>query len=267
MRNMKPISLREQQLLAVDILSYVADICEKNNIRYSLGGGTLIGAVRHKGFIPWDDDIDLYFTREEYQKFVEIWQKQEHSRYQLELAEEMNTIGTGCVTKIYDKQTRIIEQSGDSRGVFIDLFTFEPVPENISQVVNIIHHYKNLYSKYNKFSRKVRKPYKYLFLIPLLIYFRNRAFIPMLEYIKQLSVNYAGSTNSAMVMYFYHDFEKACIPTQDLIQTQYLEFEGEQYQVMANYHEHLTMYYGDYMQLPPENERVNHTKKAYRLND
>ena len=70
---MKKITdVSELRLIQMDILSYVDKVCRENGIKYSLAGGTLIGAVRHKGYIPWDDDIDIMLVREEYEKLVDI---------------------------------------------------------------------------------------------------------------------------------------------------------------------------------------------------
>ena len=72
---MKKISIKEQQLLLIEMLDYITKICDKNNINYSLIGGSLIGAIRHKGMIPWDDDIDIILMPNEYEKLIDILKK------------------------------------------------------------------------------------------------------------------------------------------------------------------------------------------------
>ncbi|MDO5055523.1 MAG: LicD family protein, partial [Pasteurella oralis] len=127
---MRKITLREHQLITLDILKYFNKICIENNIKYSLGGGTLIGAVRHQGFIPWDDDIDVYMCRDEYEKFVQTWQHQQHTRYDLSLAESIDGMIPGEMTKIFDKETRLIDTKGRTTGIFIDIFIWDGVPND-----------------------------------------------------------------------------------------------------------------------------------------
>ncbi|HHV6931633.1 TPA: LicD family protein, partial [Haemophilus influenzae] len=110
---MKKLTLREQQLVCLDILDYFHALCEKHQIRYSLGGGTLIGAIRHKGFIPWDDDIDVYMHRDEYQKFINAWLHEKHERYIIGTAEDILASNTGEMAKIFDNKTKTIDINGD----------------------------------------------------------------------------------------------------------------------------------------------------------
>ncbi|HHF6220571.1 TPA: LicD family protein, partial [Haemophilus influenzae] len=102
---MKKLTLREQQLVCLNILDYFHALCERHQIHYSLGGGTLIGAIRHKGFIPWDDDIDVYMHRDEYQKFINAWLHEKHERYSIGTAEDILASNTGEMTKIFDNKT------------------------------------------------------------------------------------------------------------------------------------------------------------------
>lgn len=109
---MKKLTLREQQLVCLDILDYFHALCERYKISYSLGGGTLIGAIRHKGFIPWDDDIDVYMHRDEYQKFVDVWFQETHEYYNMETVEDILAQKTGEMAKIFDCRTQITEIKG-----------------------------------------------------------------------------------------------------------------------------------------------------------
>ena len=127
---MKKLTLREQQLVCLDILDYFHALCERYKISYSLGGGTLIGAIRHKGFIPWDDDIDVYMHRDEYQKFINAWLHEKHERYSIGIAEDILASNTGEMTKIFDNKTKTIDSNGDENKIFIDIFIYDGIPNN-----------------------------------------------------------------------------------------------------------------------------------------
>ena len=71
-------------MVQLEILKYIDSFCRENNIRYSLSGGTLLGAVRHGGFIPWDDDLDICMLRSEYNRFVQLWNSCQHDKYLLQ---------------------------------------------------------------------------------------------------------------------------------------------------------------------------------------
>ena len=79
---MKQLTIEDAKQIELEILDYIDTLCKKHNINYIINYGTLIGAVRHEGFIPWDDDIDLSMPREDYQRFINIFQK-EKSKYKL----------------------------------------------------------------------------------------------------------------------------------------------------------------------------------------
>ena len=126
---MKEISFEESKKLELDILLAVADFCNKNNLTYFLAYGTLIGAIRHKGFIPWDDDIDIQMPREDYNKFIETFS---HERYK--------TIAPGTplskhsFVKVIDTETVKIEAHKKYKkgflGVDIDIFPLDGTPSD-----------------------------------------------------------------------------------------------------------------------------------------
>uniref|UniRef100_Q0I2Q8 Lipopolysaccharide cholinephosphotransferase n=1 Tax=Histophilus somni (strain 129Pt) TaxID=205914 RepID=Q0I2Q8_HISS1 len=117
-------------MISLDILDYFHHICEAHNIQYSLGGGTLIGAIRHQGFIPWDDDIDVYMLWSEYQKFVSVWNKLSHNFYKLSPIETFDGDVVGEMAKIYDERTYLSEKHRASH-IFIDIFILDYVPSDL----------------------------------------------------------------------------------------------------------------------------------------
>lgn len=121
--------LRRQQLRMLDILLYVDKVCKEHNIRYWLSSGTLLGAVRHGGFIPWDDDLDIEMLREDYEKFLKVFPKSEEFSLQTYRNDKYYLLP---FAKVRDKHS-IIEELGNNtnytyRGIFIDIFCLERSP-------------------------------------------------------------------------------------------------------------------------------------------
>ncbi|HHE8910476.1 TPA: phosphorylcholine transferase LicD, partial [Haemophilus influenzae] len=263
---MKKLTLREQQLVCLDILDYFHALCEKHQIHYSLGGGTLIGAIRHKGFIPWDDDIDVYMHRDEYQKFVDVWLHEKHERYIIGTAEDILASNTGEMTKIFDNKTKTIDINGDENKIFIDIFIYDGIPNNKKIIYTIIKKYrkrKNHFASCKKrWIRASQNSLKYT----ILNWLSNLLFHRMQNYLSEIQKLYPINTseNIGLLMTEYRNWNKAYMPKEYFNHIVYKEFEGRQFQVMNGYHEHLTQYYGDYMQLPPEeDQKPHHIQEAY----
>ena len=119
--------LEELHQIETDILTAIDEICRKENIRYYLAGGTLLGAVRHKGFIPWDDDIDIAMPRDDYERFLKVMRKGAHPYYKI-LALEYKEDYPYTFAKVVDTRTRLQEEIGKDlpeMGVFIDIFPLD----------------------------------------------------------------------------------------------------------------------------------------------
>lgn len=141
------VATREIQLKCLELLDTVLEICERHDIEYSLCGGSVVGAHLYGGCLPWDDDIDLMMTRENYNKFLSVAQKHlpEHiSIHNYQLSNEFDT----PFTKLMDDNTTVVQQDGTICGVFLDITVYDRVPLNwrfnidillwkISQVVMI----------------------------------------------------------------------------------------------------------------------------------
>lgn len=132
---MQELSLEKQKLLMLEILLDFDKVCRNNGIRYSLAYGTLLGAVRHQGFIPWDDDIDVIVFRADYEKLIQILNSQMQGNHSF-ICVENNPGFSAPLGKIIDNTT-ILEQSGHfsdriNLGVYIDVFPYDMVPEKKS---------------------------------------------------------------------------------------------------------------------------------------
>ena len=126
----KQLTIEEVKKMNLDILSVVADFCEKNGLRYWLYYGTLIGAIRHNGYIPWDDDIDIAMPRPDYEKFLKTFNQTSGSLYKV--IEDRISIGYHTpFAKVHNPETIIESEFSDEMafGVFIDIFPFDGVKD------------------------------------------------------------------------------------------------------------------------------------------
>ena len=263
-------TLEELKKIQLDILLALHQFCTDNQIKYSLAAGTLIGAVRHKGFIPWDDDIDIYLMREEYNKLISLFPNVYQGNYSLITIERDNNWHR-AFGKLCDNRTIEIEESRnqyDGIGLGIDVFPIDAVPDDIQEW----KHYEKkrrflrdfIVMKTIRYSKK-RSLEKNFFMIlcrfimwPFSFAFLSRK---MNEY-AQLHNGKGYShvyENSLGVYNSEHPWLKI-----DLDEVMESTFEGHTVKIMRGYDDYLTTVYGDYMKLPPVEKRVTHHGfKAY----
>lgn len=129
--------VRAIQLKCLEILRVVDRICRQNNIKYSLNGGSVVGAYLYEGCLPWDDDIDILMTRENYNRFVSIAPELLPSGYVLENYQLSENFTVGC-SKVIDENTTLVEKDGNISGIFIDITVFDRVPDSRIKVVDIL---------------------------------------------------------------------------------------------------------------------------------
>lgn len=257
---MRPIDLEEQKQIQLNILIKVDQFCRENNLRYSLGGGTLLGAVRHKGFIPWDDDIDIMMPRPDYDKFVRSF-----NGYDEDLtceAYELNKKHRYICGKVYNNKTVQEEPNAIKNiGIFIDIFPIDGFPSNESHRKTFLRKvflWEGIFclkqSKHNGSLKKIC--IKLILSIIPASYINNK--------LNKLLTKYPFSTTpySGAVCGSYR--EKECYKSDLFTQYTELEFEKQKFMSIQDYHSYLIQHYGDYMKLPPENKRIPfHTVKSY----
>lgn len=259
----KPLSVEEHKTVQLGILQFVADYCENNGLRYFLADGTLIGAVRHHGFIPWDDDIDIQIPRPDLFKLINTFNEQSGSK-KYHLIHPKDPMAQHYMVKIIDTETIKIEPyldySNGYLGVDIDVFALDGCPDDESEFVkwsNKIRGYNKAYAyKKKQFWRSVLGRGKDI------VKRRTIAkFVPLLstdaiiDRINQLanSFPYDGSKYIARIGISDHF---RTLP--DRWEPIYAEFEGRQLRIPKGYDEILTKQYGDYMKLPPLERQVTH---------
>ncbi len=254
--------LKQLQKIELEMLTEFDRICRKHQIKYSLDGGTLLGAVRHQGFIPWDDDIDVIMRREEYFKFRKAC-KRELDRARFFLQDYLSDPGYRWgYAKLRRNGTEFIrmgqEHLEQHSGIFMDIFVADNVPD--AYISRRVHHFfcflirKALYSevgKYNEGNPFVRRVYRVLSKIP-----RNSLF-----HLRNGLAARANRRPSELISHYTLEYPKHCrygLPGKCFDELEELEFEGKRFYGFRDYHLYLSTYYGDYMTLPPKEKQKPH---------
>lgn len=262
-QSMKKMTSDELKEVQYNILLYVKYICEKYAINYFIGYGTLLGAVRHGGFIPWDDDIDVILLREDYNKLVKVMANEEHEYYRfcnMENGERCH----GPYAIMEDIRTAVFHERFDQRlladeGVSIDIFPFDDMPEDPGAMKQIIRHQK-IWKAFNnlritvRFPEKdgdVKKIAKRIGKILARVIGTERIF----KNIKKISeVPYPGSGKMVGDLMCDPDLRN-CFRKEIFFESVDIMFEKDNFKAPKNYKEFLTHCYGDYMKLPPVEQR------------
>lgn len=238
------------QIILLRMLKVFHDICEENNLKYSLDAGSLLGAVRHKGFIPWDDDVDVFMLREDYEKFKQIASDFLPSDISLHVRNGNEKLNTHWI-KLRDNKSstsRVGNRSSQRQkdmGIFLDVFPVDTT-NNPKFAALIKKFYRCKYE--NKFL-------KFLLRIPRHIL----VFIFRKHNIERL-VPFLFKTGTSDKKYMFYGFEYYNPYTQiykieDVFPLVKTKFEDAEFYIPRNFDKFLTDTYGDYMTLPPESER------------
>ena len=245
----------------VDVLDKFVSICEKNKIKYFLAYGTLLGAVRHKGFIPWDDDIDVYMKPDDYYKFKEIMLNNPVDGYFYQSLETEKYYSL-LFAKLRKNNTSVVEEKTKEEkthnGIFLDIFPLMPFPSQkeaqdkffirltvMKLMIEADLKTRSLYDNYGIVGKILSNVFK---IIPRKI--RNKIVVGLLR--KCLL------TNEVYEKYFCFidgkTFDKSSF--DKIIK---IDFEGKKYFAPKDYDGYLTSMYGDYMTPPPIDDRKGHS--------
>lgn len=257
---MEEISLRELQLLELEILKEFDKYCRKNNLSYMLAAGTLLGAVRHEGFIPWDDDIDILMPREDYEVFRDNFT---HERYSVKSIK--NTIGWPySFSKCIDTKTELEESVHEVEpiGVFIDIFPLDGLPENT--VLSKIHFLKLCVLKgilaYGLIANRPKKEKRLIKIIKGSISKACRLFNreKVINRIDSLASKYPYRNSKYVAHQVLGYGFKERIEKIKMDSYKEFRFESGYYYGPIGYDDYLTNLFGEYMVLPPIEKRISH---------
>ncbi|MBN2926915.1 MAG: LicD family protein [Eubacterium sp.] len=266
--------------ILLKMLLDIDEVCKKNNIEYMLSGGTALGAVRHEGFIPWDDDIDLMMTRENYMKLVKCFDRGLNGKYIL--AEPLYPDYFFKQPKIYLKDSVYVEIPWEGikkyEMIFIDIFIIEYVPDSkwkqkiISKIYDFSYKASSLCIDYlypsqpilekSKVEKEVNNYYK--FRRGLGHIFSVIGGIHLYLIITENISKKYSKTNS-MGIPSGISYCREILPAEVYLKTTTVSFEGYEFKIPQNYQKYLENLYGkNYMEIPPQNKREIHV--AYRRN-
>lgn len=265
--NNQEMSIREVQLSCIDMVRAFDAFCRENGITYYLSGGTMLGAIRHKGFIPWDDDVDIMLPRADYEKLLSLGFEHEHFRfYHLKNTPDYAR-PWGRITDTRTEQVSQVYFKGDTRAVFIDVMPIDGLPE--SDFITKLHYMRmrfldalNKGAKRNFIEEKERLAFLKRLTMKLIGVKGARRIAVRIDKLAGKRPFEGSAYRGVSVVSHYGVKEK--LKAEVFAENIDVEFEGMQLMLFAGYESYLKNIYGDYMQLPPEEKRVITHRTRYR---
>ncbi len=266
-----PEELRSLQMVLLEMLVEIDRICKKHNIKYGIDGGTLLGAVRHKGFIPWDDDLDIVMIRSEYNKLREACKVDLDTTrffFQDNTTDSNYRWGYGRIRRLDSEFVRCGQEHLKMQtGIFLDIFPRDNAPDfyplRLAHALRCFFWRKVLYSevgKVNATSAVQRGVYKILNRIPAATAFKayerlaDRLNVKHTNFVR--CYGYTIATKQRQIYAYPRNWFEELAP---------IEFEGKMFPACKDYDAYLTFVYGNYMQMPSVENRRWHPCSKFKL--
>lgn len=236
--------IRRIQLKCLEIFDIVLSICKKHDITYSLCGGSVVGAHLYKGFLPWDDDIDIMMTRDNYNKFLEVAEDSLPERYSIINYQNSDYSTTLKITftKIIDDSTTLVQENGDVMGIFIDVDVYDKVPEGILKYIDLFLCKRILtINTGKKPGNSIKNRLRNLCLDTILS--NRRKYLLFFQKVVELLGRYSKNYTYRELFGAYHGYNM--IPYASHIFEHYstIEFEGREVMIVRDYINYLQTRY------------------------
>ena len=261
MQDMEKNVLRELQLVELELLEQVDAICTKHGISYFLDSGTALGAVRHGGFIPWDDDVDIGMLRDDYERFLRIAEKELDRKYCLQTRDNEPNFGKYSA-KIRKRGTVFPEKGSEKlkeRGIFVDIYPFDYTDSNIKKANRHLNKARRMLLLLRFVQTKERRGSA----AKRILHALSTRLIPekKLEnrYLRYCA-KYAKMPTSNITCFSYRMArdKNLIFSVEEMVPSRRISFEGKEFLIMNHYDYYLRIMYGDYLTLPPEDKRICH---------
>ena len=274
MDNKKPLTLEEVKKIEFNILCEFADFCSQNNLKYYLGYGTLLGAARHKGFIPWDDDIDVLMPRADYNKFIELTGYNPiKPNLETRLYRDCTNPNIYPFAKVIDTNTIVYEKGKSKKnisGLWIDIFPLDGYPEDRDAAQKLFDKYIKLRNLQDLATTSpmvvnqsiIKKLIKTIFIAPFVKFYGVKKICRKIDLLAQ---SYSFDKCDKVADFTWGDNIDSYLLKSELELAAEIEFEGRTFKAPAGWEAYLKRLYGDWTQLPPENQRIPHGFEAYSI--
>ncbi len=246
--------------IELDLLRVLIDLCDRYNLRYWVGFGTLLGAVRHKGFIPWDDDLDVWMPREDYDKLLEI--PNEEINYPYFLQTTLNDNDYYCAfARLRNSNTTAVLVSGKNHcnnGIYIDIYPIDGQLTDSKKQQKISRHIYGLNVAthaymYNINPRIVTRFLHRILRLPFISYDHRKVYQKVNNLAKKVSWKEAKKVG--IVVFWAYPFERTSFYKDDFEESLCIDFENLKVAIPKGYDRILKILYGDYMKYPPKEDR------------
>ena len=268
---MRLMTIKEVQAISLDIVKDLHDFCSKNSIRYSLSGGTLIGAIRHQGFIPWDEDVDVVMPRPDYERFIKSYKSTKGYQlfsHEIEGGDKVEL----TYARICEMKQTFVDQgqkpwTTNEVGVWFDIFPLDGAPRDRKEAEKKVKHMTRVWLD-GMHIRTAKYPFcktkgiinKLKLLGKRILYFHRSNIDSHIQQCKEYDFDSCDYyCNYTIMHYGMKEYQRKSTLVPIILH----KFEDTELCVMSGYDEYLRIFYGDYMKLPPEEQRRTHDYNGY----